>query len=182
MASDMEKTVKSWIKEARKRGFSDERMRRELLGKGYSSGMVEKALEHSNIDFKKYGLISLGVIVAIAIIVLGIIYIPSLITQKCTTDLCFITAANQCRSVEMDRNIAGSVYSLSEKNCVLTKTIKTVNATETPVITALLKGTSMTCSYDKNGFNDNLMTTLSLGIDNCNGDLKDALEQLLLAA
>jgi len=182
MASDMEKTVKSWIKEARKHGFSDERIRREMLGKGYSSSMVEKILESPNIDFKKYGLISLGIITVIGLIVLGVIYIPSLIPQKCITDQCFISAANQCKSVEMDKNLGGSVYSLSERNCIFTKTVKTVNETETPEITALLKDASMTCSYDRNGFNDNLVTTLSLGIDNCSGDLKDALEQLLLAA
>lgn len=182
MTSDMGKTVKSWIKEARKRGFSDERIRRELLGKGYSSNMVEEVLEFSEINFKKYLPISLGVIVVVALIVLGVIYVPSLLTQKCTTDQCFIDAANQCKSVEMDKNLGGSVYSLSERNCLFTKTVKTVNATETPEIIALLKDTSMTCSYDKNGFNDNLITTLSLGIDNCSGDLKDALEQLLLAA
>ena len=132
MASEVQNTIFQWVEESRKKGFSDEKIRKEMLEKGYMPHMVDKVLLGSskNKNTQKYILFSLGAILIILIIVLGIIFVPSLFSKKCSTDECFILAANNCSSVKMEKIIAESVYLFSEKNCTLTKTLSRINESE----------------------------------------------------
>ncbi|MBU2523219.1 MAG: hypothetical protein KKE23_02930 [Nanoarchaeota archaeon] len=176
MTSDIEKTIESWVGTAKKKGFSDEQIRKEMRGKGYMPDMIDNALRESsrNKTIKKYALVFSAIVAAILIVV----SIISLTSSTCRTDECFIQKANECQTVNMEKVIAGSIYRFSEKDCILTKTAKTMSATEPSSVVALLQSRSMVCPYNQGNFDDNLITTVLVGTENCSGELKIALDTL----
>ncbi|MFZ0005089.1 MAG: hypothetical protein WCC86_09265 [Methanoregula sp.] len=93
----------------------------------------------------------------------------------------FITAANACT----DTNITviddvGTMRYASSPGCVFTKTLVSLNATETQEMKSLLEGKSMTCMYTKGNFDPQLVTSLVGGMENCTGDLKDDIGNLVI--
>ena len=81
----------------------------------------------------------------------------------------------------MTKVFAGSEYQLSSEDCMFTKTLTKVNETEPAEIVLLLESKSMSCQYDLGEFDDNLIKTIVLGMENCEGDLKDGLEEVVIA-
>jgi len=180
------KKVKDWIKAQRTEGIKDFELRAKLLQKGYPSSMVADLL----VQRKSPNILRLLPYFLVLIIVVAGIYflIPVLSNalsgisgMTCTDQTCFINAANSCRTVKMQQVEAGSLFSYSEKGCVLTKTATKLNETEPYEMKQLLEGKSMQCSYAKGNFSENLVKTLSIGIEGCSGDLKDALDELIAA-
>lgn len=99
----------------------------------------------------------------------------------CSDAACFITAANNCEdmNVTLTGNVATFTYTSSQP-CVFTKTLVSVDANETQQMKDFLNGKNMTCTYERGKFNPGLVTSLVDGMENCTGDLKDALSQLLI--
>ena len=99
----------------------------------------------------------------------------------CSDATCFIAAANNCEdmNVTLIGNIATFAYT-SSSSCVFTKTLVQVDANETQQMKDFLNGKSMICTYEKGKFNPGLVTSLVEGMENCTGDLKDAVSQLLI--
>jgi len=139
---------------------------------------------------KKSSVLKYVFIAVAAILIIALIYFayPFVIQQasavlsgseNCETSECFITAANSCKSATFEKEEAGSIFSYSASNCILTKTVKQLNEIEPQEIKDLLEGKSMTCAYTENTFNANWINTFSVDIESCSGDLKDALDILI---
>ena len=177
----VEEKVGAWILAARKKGLDDEDIEKEMLRKGYSKRFIIRKLEEfpPRSIWAKY-LLPL----AISLIVLGIAFeiyvnLSLFYIQSCKTDECFSKLADQCKSVKMEKAIAGSVYSFEERGCILTKTARKMNDTEPASIKDLLESKSMTCRYPQGNFDGNLIKTVSLGMGNCEGALKDNIEIMI---
>ena len=176
---NLEQTAREWVKAQRKAGKSDEEIRTEMLKRGYSAGIINRLLRKKS---KILYLLPLAIVILIAAYFLAP-YIPNLISsisaKTCATQDCFIAAANSCSAVRMQQVEAGSLFDYSEKNCALTKTATKLNETEPQEIKDLLEGKSLVCNYSQGNFNENWINTLSIGIEDCSGELKDAIDELI---
>jgi hypothetical protein len=99
----------------------------------------------------------------------------------CMEKACFIAAANDCRdlNVTIQEDIGTFRYS-SSPYCIFTKTLVSLNGTESREVRNLLEGKNMTCIYTKGKFDHRLVTTLIGGIEYCRGELKDNLARLVI--
>lgn len=103
------------------------------------------------------------------------------LSAPCDSKDCFIAAANDCQ--EMNITVTedyGTVEYSSSSSCVFTKTLLSLDDNETQEMKGLLQGKSMTCAYEKGGFDSRLVTSLIYGMENCTGDLKDDLGKLII--
>jgi len=176
---DFEKKAREWIFYARKHGWRDEKISGELAKKGYSKRFAKKLSEDfpAHSSWKRYLLL-----IVISAILLGLfveIYASlAFSVPVCKTDSCFESLANICRPVSMEKTLARSVYSFNEEGCILVKSAKKINETEPAYMVNLIEGDNMTCPYTSGKFDSNLIDTLSVGTDNCTGELKDAFDTI----
>ncbi|MFA5887871.1 MAG: hypothetical protein WC852_04130 [Candidatus Nanoarchaeia archaeon] len=98
----------------------------------------------------------------------------------CNTNDCFASAADSCRTVDMARNEDFGTVQYNAKDCTFTKTIVTAN--ESPDMKRLLEGKSLSCAYQEGNFDRRILTSMIEGVDNCDGDLKVILGELLIFA
>jgi len=107
-------------------------------------------------------------------------------TLLCSDLNCFVLNANSCKHVRYDDvSATGTIYYSAARdsatgNCTMTKRIDALSKDEDPAIVALLKGKSMECEYPMGKFNGQWTTSMMEGIEDCRGDLKDAVGVLLL--
>jgi hypothetical protein len=183
LTPELESKIKTWIKEQRKKGSKNSEIRSAMLDKGYSNEIANKLLRKSNVpNYILYALIIVLIGIGIYFLIPFITsFVSGLSAQVCSTQDCFIAAANECKSVKIQQNEAGSLFDYSEKNCILTKTLTKMNETEPQEMVDLLQGKSLTCTYAKGSFNTDWINTLSLSLENCSGDLKDAIDELAYA-
>jgi len=176
--------IEEWVFAVRKRGWNDQRIEKEMRGKGYSNLFIQKTLEEfpSNSAWKKYLIPTIVSIFAIAVIVIVFLNFSVFYTKSCSNDLCFSELANQCKPVKMEKNIAGSMYTFTEKACILTKRVEKMNETEPAQMVSFLESRSMDCSYEPGNFDNNLITTVSLGMENCSGKLVDSIKDLMTSS
>ncbi len=132
---------------------------------------------------------SIFVILVLSIIIAGCVLPPQPTPNitKNTTNLtpvcdknCFISVANNCENASMLFTNEVGTFNYSTSDCVFTKTLITLNSTETEEMKNLLQGKSMTCRYEKGKFDQRLATSLIFGMEYCEGDLKEALAQLII--
>ncbi|MBI4451424.1 hypothetical protein HY642_05600 [Candidatus Woesearchaeota archaeon] len=98
---------------------------------------------------------------------------------SCATKDCFVPLANDCKDADITVTEDAGVFRFLSKDCVFTKTLVTPNSQETSEMKALLQGKSLACKYDKGRFDQRWTESLVFGIENCEGELKDILVQLL---
>jgi hypothetical protein len=180
LSKETEKKAKTWISAQRKKGKDDRDIRTEMLKNGYSADVISKLLKKR----RGFWLIPLLIVIAVGIYFLIPFvssFISNLSAQTCATQDCFILAANSCKSVKMQQIEEGSLFEYSARNCVLTKTLKKMNETEPVEMKDLLEGKSLQCSYTAGTFDEKWITTISIDIENCSGDLKDAIDELVLS-
>lgn len=102
---------------------------------------------------------------------------------RCADKDCFISAANDCQEINVTLNEDVGVFKYSSsKDCVFTKTLVSPNENETPEMKKLLSGKSFVCAYKKGAFDGQWVTSLVVGIEYCEGELKDILGKLILFA
>lgn len=101
---------------------------------------------------------------------------------ECAAKDCFADAANGCKDISITSNEDFGSAKYTAKNCVFTKTIVSLAAGESQEMKKLLEGKSLSCQYEKGKFNDQWINTLILGIENCEGELRDALGSLSVFA
>jgi len=112
-------------------------------------------------------------------------YFSGIFPVNCTDLGCFITKANQCASATY-QTITGigtinySVKSVAGGSCVLTKQLVKVNPNENAVLKKVLENKQLECIYAKGQLNGQWFISMIEGLDNCDGDLKDVIGQLLL--
>lgn len=183
----LEKEIKKYINSALKQGSTKEEIKKLLMQKKYPKEIINKLTEDTQEEkplFSKLQLAILSLIILI-IIIAAALFLPSkgISLSKeinCTDQDCFIQAANNCNSAYLEQDEEGSLFSYKTNNCILTKTAVKLSEDEPIEMIDQFEGSSMTCSYEKANFDTNLLNTLTLGIENCTGQLKDALEDLLL--
>jgi len=125
-----------------------------------------------------------GALIVIAVILIIIFIFPSVAigSKKCADKACFVTAANNCENVILEQNEEGSTFKYEAKSCVLTKTAVNLNIDEPQEMKDLLEGKSLQCTYITGAFNEDWTDTLSLSLEDCSGELKDAIDELAAAA
>ena len=93
----------------------------------------------------------------------------------------FIRAANDCQDASLTvTSTVGTFSYQSTSDCDLLKTLVKVNSSELPEVKNLIEGKSMVCGYTKGNFDSRWVTTLIGGMENCHGDLRDGLAQLMV--
>ena len=93
----------------------------------------------------------------------------------------FIAAANACTDANITvTDDVGTMHYTSSPGCIFTKKLVSLNATETQEMKTLLEGKSLTCMYTKGNFDPRLVTSLVGGMENCTGDLKDDIGNLII--
>jgi len=101
-------------------------------------------------------------------------------TAACTDTGCFITAANNCENSSLTLTDDVGTFSFSSTTaCIFTKTLVGLNANETQEMKKALERKSMACKYEKGKFDSRLVTSLIFGSEYCEGNLKDAIGELL---
>jgi len=108
--------------------------------------------------------------------------LPKAGVSGCATKECFLTAANACSNATLKLNDSFGTVLLSTNNCTFKKTIIALDPKESTQIKDLVEGTSMTCAYEKSKFDYDWMNSLVLGVEKCDGTLKDAIVDLLSLA
>ena len=92
----------------------------------------------------------------------------------------FLSAANNCQDASLTvTNTVGTFSYRSTPGCALEKTLLAVNSSESAEVKKLIEGKSMVCGYTKGNFDSRWVTTLLGGVENCHGDLRDGLAQLI---
>lgn len=100
---------------------------------------------------------------------------------ECKDQGCFISAAKDCEEVSITLNEDVGVFKYtSSKNCVFSKTIVSVNDDEALEMKKLLTGKNLTCKYEQGQFDERLVTSLLLGTEYCEGELKDIIGKLIV--
>jgi hypothetical protein len=174
-----EKAAIIYLRERLRAGSTVSALRRELLEKRYSMQTADMLLEKAQ-KRPSFALFAIILIVILALSLAAYLLFFSAAEKKCPTAECFVTSADECESASFQQAQGGSIFEYSTKNCILTKTVIQLNETEPPEIKELLEGKSMRCEYEKGNFDTELVGTISIGIENCTGELKDNIE--LLAA
>lgn len=98
----------------------------------------------------------------------------------CKTEECFIEAANSCENSTFYSTEDIGFIKYETSGCFFMKTIVSTNKAELPEIKELIEGKSLICQYDFGLFNEDWMNSLSENIEYCQGDLKEAIGELVL--
>ena len=101
---------------------------------------------------------------------------------KCDTKECFIAAANDCNDIGLTLDEDFGVIEYTSKECMLTKKVISLDPSETKEMKELVEGKWMTCKYEKGEFDRNWLDSLILGMQKCEGKLKETLVDILLFA
>ena len=131
---------------------------------------------------KRGGKIMVGIIVSLLLVssalTLYLIFVP----KECTTAECFVKAANDCRKAKLEIVDDADMfwrYRAAAFCGGLEKTLVFLNDKETAPMKELLEGKSLSCRYKQGNFDKRWVTSLIFGLENCEGELKENLGQLL---
>jgi len=101
---------------------------------------------------------------------------------NCDDSACFEQRANNCEVVEMQGTIGdGTIVKYEAQDCVLTKSISSFSETEPQEVIDFFGEKKMTCEYSKDNFDETWVQGLALGVDSCDGELKDSIIELRIA-
>jgi len=124
----------------------------------------------------------LGIIGFILALILMISFIVSAFRGSSCEDMnCFIIQANQCNATTYQETIdVGTISYSVNSSCVLTKEIVKLSDKEDPLIKRMIERKTMECFYSKGKFNGQWTTSMIEGLQNCRGELKEAIGQMLI--
>ncbi len=92
---------------------------------------------------------------------------------------CFIQQVNACKPAIATGTMESITFRYnSTGNCSIQKTVTFVSAEEPPTTRTLLEGKRVICAYERGKFDNRLIQNMTLGMENCSGELKDAFEAL----
>ncbi len=124
--------------------------------------------------------------IAVLLLLLGI-YMGGITSTRCADVGCFIAKANQCKTVTYDETTELGTISYSVDGdktagtyCVMTKEIVELSKNDDAFLKTALEKKTMECVYSPYKFNGQWMTSMIEGLEDCHGDLKEAVGQLLL--
>ena len=130
------------------------------------------------------GLAITGLVMGIIGLVLAVLVMVVIImsdAKTCTTEDCFIDKAYECGHASFRPQFGETgVIQYYTQDCVFTKTMIEVGEDEPQVLRDLLNNKSLYCSYAEEEFDEEWMTSAALGYEDCEGELKDIMMELLL--
>jgi len=144
-------------------------------------------LNYPPLDSRSRIWILAGCIIGLAVIIGGILLFLSPdatdILQDCGTDKsCFAEKAQRCESATLKEDIAGTtVVYLTGEDCVLIKRFTTFGPSEPSEVRRFFDQRQMRCPYERGNFNPTLIKSIVSGIEQCEGDLKDAIYEVQYA-
>lgn len=98
----------------------------------------------------------------------------------CQSSECFISSANSCGNSTFYSTEDIGLVMYETKDCFFVKTVVKTNDNELPEVKALVEGKSLICNYNYGEFDNRWINSLSDGIENCQGDLKEAIGSLIV--
>lgn len=124
---------------------------------------------------------ALIIVLAVVLAVLLFIYIyPEEKSMKlCSTEECFIRAANACAPARF-RNTVGTTeisYKVG-KGCVITKTVTGLGEQEPEQVKELFMGVSMRCNYTRGQFDRAYIADINGNLERCSGPMVNIIMQL----
>lgn len=156
------------------------------LGIAKLRGGKESAAKNPVVRPSRRRVVFMSLGIAVAMLLLQ--YALTLIPKNCQNTECFVTEANDGKTANLQlTDKAGNEWAYqirrSFKNFpsgyIFTKTLTRLNDKEPQVIKNFLQGKSLRCQM-QGDFDERLVTSLFYGIgDNCSGELKENLGQLL---
>jgi hypothetical protein len=99
----------------------------------------------------------------------------------CQSKQCFIDAANDCGSATLTSQESYGTASYFAYDCIITKNITALSPGEPESARRLLEGKGFYCVYEKGAFDRRWVDSLTLGLENCHGELRDAIGVLLFS-
>lgn len=197
--------IKEYILKEQTKGFSIGPIKTKLVQAGYNSEEIESTISKYNLAKTENAKLSVtssqtstksphnpriwGLVAAIvaAAILIGFFVVSGPI--DCGDDEeCFITYANECKKATLSQSTKGAVFQYGStissevrSDCSLVKRVDSLDESEPQEIRDIFEGTSMTCTYEQGNFNPELVTTITRGLENCEGTLKTAIYELVLA-
>ena len=185
LTPEKEEKVRQYITAARDKGFSLSAIEQKLRQSGYREEDIRQVTKsfampeqgrHANRQF-------LFMVIGIAIVV-GVVFTYWQLSvsgpKDCGTGTdCFIAAANSCSAAVVRTNIAGSIVEHQTQDCTYTRRMLTISDAEPAEVQQLFANKSLSCAYQKGSFDPQLVSTISLGIDGCTGELKDAIDAVV---
>lgn len=181
--------INRYIKKALRKGYSTEEIKKRLMDNGYPEDIAIDL-----IDTYQYKMIREEKLVKTAAIALVLIMILLAIgiairsfssggPTHCGYDIsCFLEKANKCKSATYFSNIDGTQFQVtSQSDCTYERTITGFSEEETSATKALMKDKKMVCTYDKGTLSESYFNTITGNIENCQGELKDVIYDVMIA-
>ncbi len=182
---ELKKDLSKYIGKERKRGFSDDKIKTALIKAGYKkkdlnplfqkSGKVEVA--------KSFDMKNVGKVLTVIFLVLFIGFIAyAFLNNECDTIDCFIEHANECKPTSLEVDDSGTIhYYEIQDNCVFYREYTKLADDEPQEVVDLLLGKSLTCNYALGEFNTDWVNTISIGLEDCEGELVDSMNVIIAA-
>ena len=92
----------------------------------------------------------------------------------------FISSADNCHDARFKSEQDIGTFEYRSEDCVFTKTLVSLNKNESQEMKDLLEGKTLTCKYEQFNFNEKWADSLLYDIEDCEGELKEIIGQLML--
>ncbi len=198
---DFHAEIQRFIETHRKAGYSFSDMTKTMKKAGYPDSLIKEVFEEyekKRLDQKKSKTIKttinftklsnflsenrkliysfLGVLCLVILIVLVLMFFP--MKASCNNKQCFVSAANMCEKSSFIQLENTATIKYTANDCVLTKKIIKLDKTEPEEIRSLFLDQEMTCEFSKQNFDSSLVDGFAVGVDNCEGSLKDIIVEI----
>lgn len=183
MSPEKEEQIKIYIQKARDRGFSLSAIEEKLREAGYRAEHIRQLttnFAHPETDQlipakHKFWLIAAAITLLIALSVTIWYFVP----ETCTDQECFVQQANSCGTATWQSTQSDTLIEHYVENCLYRRRVLRVSADEPETVRTLFEGKSLECPYEE--FHPIWLSSLSLDLENCSGELKTAVDEILAA-
>ena len=146
----------------------------------FASLMLFAMAPTSQSNAKKYVKPALLILTGVIIAFLLIGLFGGVSATVCEDSKCFIEEANNCDQAIYAVTDEVGTFNYFSKDCAVIKELISFNEGENPGIVEILEGKNMVCNYEKGSFDSDIVDSLILGTENCEGELSEILPQLLI--
>jgi len=178
--------IEDYVKMQLKKGSKPIDIEKKLEQAGFNKDRAYEIMEKSSIGFRNEGRfkkIAVLVFFIILIAAMGFYIFPIDEAKDCGYDKeCFIKAANECLVATVLSDIGGTIFKISSDNtCSYIKKVEKLSESEPKEIADVIGNKEMSCTYLKGAFNEEALTKITADIENCAGQLKNAIQEITSA-
>tara|TARA_Y100000034_G_C6907521_1_gene421623 strand:- start:66 stop:659 length:594 start_codon:yes stop_codon:yes gene_type:complete len=190
---DFHAEINRFIASHDKVGYSHSEMKKTMKKAGYSNNLINKVFKEYDLKHKsdkksikksiskgnfflknKKLIIGFFVILVLILIIFGVI----LSLDSCNDKECFVQSANLCEKAVFTQVEKTITVNYETKDCVLIKKIIDLDNSEPKEVKDLFLNQEMSCNYEKGEFDSSFIESFSMNVVQCNGSLKDLIEQV----